>query len=186
MSVQVERHHFTVDEYYRMGAAGILAADDRVELIDGEIIKMSPIGSRHAACVRRLDALLNRSVSHMAQVSAQNPIRVSDFSEPQPDIALLRPRADFYAPGHPTPADVLLVIEVAETSVEYDREIKAPLYARAGIAEMWLINLREDLIEIYTNPAGRSYQSVRRAARGESFAPQNFLALTFDVDEILG
>lgn len=186
MSVQVERHHFTVDEYYRMGAAGIFAEDDRVELIDGEIIRISPISSRHAACVRRLDALLNRLVSNLAQVSAQNPIRVNDFSEPEPDIALLRPRADFYAQAHPTPADVLLVIEVADTSVEYDREIKGPLYARAGIAEMWLVDLPEDLIEIYTNPAGGSYQNVRRATRGESFAAQSFPDLTFNVDEILG
>ena len=186
MSIQVERHHFTVDEYYRMGDAGIFTEDDRVELIDGEIIRMSPIGSRHAACVRRLDALLNRLVSQVAQVSAQNPIRVSDFSEPQPDIALLRPLADFYAQGHPTPADVLLVVEVAETSVEYDREIKGPLYARAGIAEMWLVNLREEFVEIYTNPAGGSYQSVRRATRGESFASQSLPDMTLSVDEILG
>ncbi len=186
MSVQVERHHFTVDEYYRMGDAGIFTEDDRVELIDGEIIRISPIGSRHAACVRRLDALLNRLFSRVAQVSAQNPIRISDFSEPQPDIALLSPRADFYAQGHPTPANVLLVIEVADTSVEYDREIKGPLYARAGIAEMWLVNLREDLVELYTNPAGGSYQSVRRAGRSESFTSQSLPGMTFSADEILG
>src|ERR671938_544657 len=141
MSVQVAKRCFSVDEYYRMGEAGILTEDDRVELIEGEIIEMSPIGSRHAACVNRLNTLLGRHLRQTAIVSVQNPIRLDAYSEPEPDVALLRPRADYYESGHPTPADALLIVEVADTSADYDRIIKLPLYAKAGIPEAWLVDL---------------------------------------------
>src|SRR3982751_4315477 len=129
MSVQIQKHYFNVDEFYLMARGGVFSEDARVELIEGEVIEMSPIGSRHAGCVDRLNALLNRSGQNVI-VRVQSPIRIDDFSEPEPDIALLKPRADFYSNSHPTPADVLLIIEVAETSVEYDRGVKLPLYAR--------------------------------------------------------
>src|SRR5580704_10507425 len=132
MSVQVERRVFTVEEYHRMAEAGILSEDDRVELTDGEIIKMSPSGSRHVACVNRLNAVLTSAIGRAAIVSVQNPFAVNDYSEPQPDIVILKPRNDFYAHSLPTAQDLLLIIEVADTSLSYDRNVKVPAYARAG------------------------------------------------------
>ena len=133
MPVQVERRTFNVEEYHRMLDAGIITEDDRVELIEGEILMMSPIGSWHAACVNRLDALLHRLFGESVIISVQNPIRLSDFSEPQPDLAVLRARQDYYAQTHPTSNDILLLIEVADQSLEFDRDVKVPLYAKAAI-----------------------------------------------------
>lgn len=168
MSLQYQKRYFNVAEYYRMTEAGVLSPDDRVELIEGEIVEMSPIGSRHAACVRRVDAFLNRQIGSLAQVSVQSPVRLNDFSEPEPDIALLKPRDDFYATAHPTPADVLLIIEVTDTSVDYDRGIKLPLYARAGIPQVLIVNIPGEVIETYSEPASGAYQKFMRVQRGES------------------
>jgi Uma2 family endonuclease len=129
MSVQLRKRYFNVDDYYRMAEAGLFSEGERVELIEGEVVEMSPIGSRHAGCVMRSSTVLNRRFGHLAIVSVQNPIRLDDFSEPQPDLALLKPRKDFYSTSHPTAADVLVVIEVADTSADYDRNVKLPLYA---------------------------------------------------------
>lgn len=186
MSLQYEKRFFNAAEYYRMAEAGVLSPDDRVELIEGEIVRMSPVGSRHAACVRRLDALLNREAGHVAQVSVQSPIRLSDFSEPQPDIALLIPRNDFYANAHPIPADVLLIIEVSETSVEYDRGIKLPLYARAGIPQVLIVNMPGEIIENYSEPANGAYQKFMRAQRGESVDILLFPTISVPVDVVFG
>jgi Uma2 family endonuclease len=186
MSVQIAKRYFNVSEYYRMAEAGILTADDRVELIEGEIVQMSPIGSLHAACVRRLNQLLQRLLGHAAVISVQDPVRLSDFSEPEPDVALLKPRADFYAHQHPTPDDVLLIIEVADTTVLYDRNVKVPLYARAGIPEVWLVDLQQDLIELYARPAGGSYQVQRQVRRGERLTAETIPQPTLDVDAVLG
>lgn len=169
-----------------MAEAGILTEDDRVELIEGEIVEMSPIGRRHAACVNRLNALLNRHLGQAAIISIQNPVRIDDYSEPEPDVALLKPREDFYAEGHPTPSDVLLVVEVADTSVEYDRDMKLPLYARAGIAEVWLVNLPQETIEIYRQPLDETYREIRLVKRGESLASQAVSNLMLDANDILG
>lgn len=157
MSVTIPKPLFTVAEYYQMAEAGILAPEDRVELIEGEIIAMSPIGSRHAGCVNRLTQLFSEKVSGLAIVSVQNPIRLSDSTEPEPDLALLRPRADFYAQAHPQPADVLLVVEVADHSLAYDRAIKVPLYARAGIPETWVIDLDTETVFVYQQPGAPGY-----------------------------
>ena len=186
MAQEFVRRWFNVREYNRMAEAGILTENDRVELIEGEIIEMSPIGSRHAACVKRLNTLLNQQVGQDAVVSVQDPIYLDDFSEPQPDIALLRPREDFYAEEHPAPPDILLVIEVADTSVEYDRNRKLPLYARADIPEVWLVNLPEDIVEVYLQPANGQYQRLQRVNRGESLVSESFPSLTLNVDSILG
>lgn len=186
MVVQVERRLFTVDEYYQMAEAGILSEDDRVELIEGEIVAMSPIGSRHAACVDRLIQLLFDRVRGRAIIRVQNPIRLSEFSEPEPDLALLQPRADFYAEGHPEPDNVLLVVEVAETSAGSDRTLKVPTYARAGILEVWLIDLADETIEIYREPSPRGYGEIRRAWRGDQLSPQAFPDEQFPVDDVLG
>jgi Uma2 family endonuclease len=186
MSVQITKRYFNVTEYYRMAEAGILTADDRVELIDGEIVKMSPIGRRHAACVGRLTELLGRLLSQTAIVWVQNPIQLDDYSEPQPDITLLKRRADFYADTSAMPPDVLLVIEVADTTALSDRNVKVPLYARAGIPEVWLIDLPQDLIEIYAQPAGGTYQVQRQARPGEQLTAETLPQLSLSVDDVLG
>jgi len=186
MSVQLEHWLFGVDEYHRMLETGILTEDDRVELIEGEIVKMSPIGSRHVASVNRINALLNQKAGGTAIVSVQNPVRLDNYSEPQPDVALLKRRDDFYAGSLPTPKDVLLLVEVAETSREMDRRVKLPLYARANVLEVWLVNLQDDRIEAHSEPANGVYQSVRIANRGESISCETIPGLVFSVDEILG
>jgi Uma2 family endonuclease len=186
MSHQFAKRWFTVDEYYRMAQAGILTENDRVELIEGEVVEMSPIGSRHAACVKRLNTFLNRLVGQQMIVSIQDPIYIDEFSEPEPDVALLRFREDFYVESHPTASDVLLIIEVADTSVEYDRKKKLPLYAQAGIREVWLANLPEDRFEIHTQPLSGKYQSVLIARRGDSIKSQTIADLSIPLDEIIG
>jgi Uma2 family endonuclease len=158
------RHRFTAEEYHRMGEAGLFGEDDRVELIEGEIIEMTPIGSRHAGTVKRLIRLLGQAVGEQAIISAQDPLRLGPRSEPQPDIALLRPRDDFYATGHPAAADVLLLIEVAEASLRYDREVKIPLYARHGIPAVWLVDLAGRELTAHQEPAGDGYQQTRVVA----------------------
>jgi Uma2 family endonuclease len=186
MSVQIVRRHFNVTEYYRMAAAGVLSEDDRVELIEGEIVEMNPIGSRHAACVGRLTELLGRLAGGEAIVWVQNPVQVNDFSEPLPDVALLKRRDDFYARANPQPADVLLIIEVADSSVEYDRDIKIPLYAGASIPEVWLVNLPKETTEIYTQPVGGIYREIRIVKRGESLAAKSVPSLIIDAYAVLG
>ena len=186
MSVQIARRHFNVSEYYRMAAAGVLSEDDRVELIEGEIIEMNPIGSRHAACVGRLTKLLERLVGDRVIVWVQNPVQINEYSEPLPDVTLLKPRDDFYAQANPQPTDVLLIIEVADSSVEYDRDIKIPLYAQASIPEVWLINLPKEIIEIYSRPLDHTYQGTRVVERGESLAAESIRNLTIDADAVLG
>jgi Uma2 family endonuclease len=185
MSRELARRWFTVGEYNRMIEARILSGDDRVELIDGEIIQMSPIGSRHAACVNRLNMILSAQSRDRFIVSVQNPIVVDDYSEPQPDISVLKPRDDFYESEIPRASDVLLVIEVADTTAEADRKVKAELYARAGIPEFLLIDLARDAFEAYSEPENGRYQSMRVLGRGEEFrsdAPQ----ITLGVGAVLG
>ncbi|HEV2912363.1 MAG TPA: Uma2 family endonuclease [Pyrinomonadaceae bacterium] len=186
MSVQIVRRHFNITEYYRMAAAGVLSEDDRVELIEGEIIEMNPIGSRHAACVGRLTEFLGLLTGREVIVWVQNPVQINDFSEPLPDVALLKRRDDFYAQANPQPADVLLIIEVADSSVEYDRDIKIPLYAGAGITEVWLVNLPKETIEIYTQPIGDVYREIRIVKRGESLAAKSIPSLIIGADIVLG
>ncbi len=169
-----------------MAETGILTEDDRVELIEGEIIEMSPIGSRHVACVNRVNRILSRTVGQSVIVSVQNPIYLDDFSEPEPDIALLRPRADFYEQELPAASDVLLLIEVADTSVDYDRNKKLPLYARASIPEMWLVDLSAHTITIYAQPLNGQFQLAEIFKRGEAITAQSLAGLTLPVDEILG
>lgn len=186
MPVQVLRRSFTVEEYHRMAEAGILGEDDRVELLEGEIVEMAPIGSGHAACVDRLTHLLVRQFAEKAIIRVQNPVRLGERSEPQPDLALLRPRPDFYAKAHPGPEDILLLVEVAETSVGVDREVKLPLFARAGVPEVWLVDLPGERIEVYRKPTPQGYQEVRQVRRGECVASQAFPDIALAGGEILG
>jgi Uma2 family endonuclease len=181
------RRRFTVVEYYAMADAGILSENDRVELLDGDVIVMPPIGDWHASGVAQIIALFPSTIlDGRAILQIQNPVRLDSDNEPQPDAMLLRWRNDFYRNGHPGPDDVLLLIEVSDTTVDYDRNNKLPRYARAGIPEVWIDNRRDRRIEAYTDPSGDEYATVRYAAPGETIAPQAFPDITLQVDRIIG
>ena len=156
-----------------------------MELIRGEIVQMSPIGSRHAACVKRLNQIFNRLVGDRALVSVQDPVILSPDSEPQPDLALLRPRPDFYEREHPQAKDVLLLIEICETSVDSDRRVKVPLYAEADVPEVWLIDLGAREVEVYRNPQGGAYQETRTYARSDRLAPRAFPEWEIELQGVL-
>lgn len=149
---------FTVADYHRMGAAGILGENDRVELIEGEIVAMSPIGSPHGGRVNRLNRILIAAVGDRAVVSPQNPLILGEHSEPEPDLALLRPRPDFYTASHPQAADALLLIEVADTSLDYDLQVKVPLYARHGIPEVWVVDIGHRRVLRFSRPEAGQYR----------------------------
>ena len=185
MAVQVQRRLLTIDDYHLLVRAGSLGEDDRLELIEGEVFEMSPISSEHAARVNRLNRLFSRMLGERALVSVQNPISLGEHSEPQPDLAVLRPRADDYAESHPAPEDILLIVEVAESSLDYDRAIKMPLYARAGIREAWLVSLVDRWIEVYQEPSPVGYLSMRKALPGTSLAPQAFSNAAVAVSEVV-
>jgi len=186
MRTQVARRMFTTDEFHRMATAGILAEDDRVELIEGEIVCMSPIGSPHAASVDRLAALLIRRLGRRANVRIQGPIVLGRHSEPQPDVTVLKPREDFYATEHPGPKDVLLLIEVADTSGAYNRGTKLPLYARSGIREVWIVDVVERTLEAYRRPTLRGYRERRELSLKQNVAPVAFPRTRLRVGDIVG
>ncbi|NER07927.1 MAG: Uma2 family endonuclease [Okeania sp. SIO3C4] len=186
MAVELLRQLFTVDQYYKMFDAGVFTGNERVELIRGEIIKMSPIGIRHANCVNRLNELFFLRLAQTVTVAIQNPVRLNDNSEPQPDISLLQRRQGFRRTQHPQPEDVFLLIEVADTTIKYDREIKVPLYAENNIVEVWLVNLTEECLEVYRQPTANGYEIVQTFQRGENVTIQALSHVTFTVDEILG
>ena len=186
MSAQLEKWHFNVDQYYRLAEAGVLQPDDRVELIEGEIIRMPPIGSPHAARVKRISYVLRSVFERRAIVSVQDPVRLDDFSEPVPDVAILKPREDFYAAHHPTPEDVLLIVEVSDSSTFTDRNVKVPLYARAQIPEVWLVNLPKQVIEVYSEPAEGKYQKAVTFNPGEVLTSPTVANLSLRVEEIIG
>jgi Uma2 family endonuclease len=168
-TVSLARHRFSVDAYHRMGEVGILSPGERTELIDGEIIQMPPVGSPHIGAVIALTRLFQASG---AVISVQNPVRMSDQSEPEPDIALLRDRADGYrSPPPPSAADVLLIVEVADTSLRYDRETKLPLYARHGVPEVWIVDLAAGAVEVHREPKDEAYTAVTTHSRGEAVRP---------------
>jgi Uma2 family endonuclease len=154
------RHRISVDEYHRMAEVGLLAPDSRVELIDGEIIEMPPIGNRHAAAVDQLYEILARAVGNRAIIRCQGPIQLGDYSEPEPDFALLAPRHDYYRNQRPTSADTLLVIEVSDTTLRYDTRVKAPLYARHAIPEVWIVDVDGMRLRTFRQPVGETYQTV--------------------------
>jgi Uma2 family endonuclease len=182
--VMLQRRRFTVAEYARMLTAGILSEDDRVELIDGEVCVMSPIGPLHAALVDRLTRILVLLCATSAIVRVQSAIQLNDYTEPQPDLAVLQPRDDFYATAHPLAAEVLLVIEVADTSIAYDREEKLPRYAMSGIPEAWLIDLNQQVIEQYTQPRNGKYRNKLTLERGDTVIAQSVSGLHLSVDSL--
>ena len=241
MSVEVAKttftlHSFTVEEYGRMGEAGVFSPDVRVELIEGEIVEMSPIGNRHAACVDVMAEMLREALGRSVIIRVQNPIVLDDYSEPQPDIAVLKRRDDFYRHAAVTgyfqpeqdqnghivysnhrdtrgftktsdtvlramraqsytvdrhdaragPDDVLLVIEVSDSTLEYDRQIKVPLYARAGISEVWIVNINDERVETFADVSGGAYQMTGSVSRGEEVQSRSLAALRISVSEIFG
>ncbi|HKE86976.1 MAG TPA: Uma2 family endonuclease [Vicinamibacterales bacterium] len=185
MAATLTRRRFTADEYYRMAEAGILSERDRVELIDGEVVAMTPIGARHAACVTRAARMLDRAAAGDAIVPSQNPVRLDLYHEPEPDVVLVRPRADFYASFHPRPADILLVVEITDSSLEYDRDVKSPMYAAAGIPEYWLADLDANVVWRYSSPRQGTYRVVEPHLRGQSIAPYLLQSCVIAVDRLL-
>jgi Uma2 family endonuclease len=182
MAEQMQHYRFTVEEYHRMGEVGIIAADSRVELIGGQIIMMSPIGDLHFKCVNSYNKVLMTLPLQTWQVSVQNPIRLANDAEPQPDIALLP--LD-YAGGIPTPEHVLLVIEVSDSTLAYDRRVKVPLYAAAGIPEVWITDLKGERVLCFSEPHDEHYQVITQVRRGEQLTSRYLPTLTFAIDRIL-
>ena len=182
---QPGRRRFTVAEYYAMAEAGILAPDERVELLDGDVILMAAVLDWHAFVVDWLNENLMLPLQGRAQVRIQNPTRLNDYSEPEPDVMLLRRRDDFYRSGHPAPADVLLLIEVSDSSLSFDRGQKLTRYAAAGIPEAWIVNRPDRRIESYADPSGDAYATVRYYEPGESIAPRAFPDVVLQVDQII-
>lgn len=177
---------FSTEDYYRLAEVGILTGDERVELIEGEILDMTPIGSRHAGCVNRLIACFGSTLHDAALVSAQNPLHARDGVEPEPDLMLLRPRPDFYAESHPAPTDVLLLIEVADTSVGYDRTEKADLYASVGVSEYWLADLGLQRVLVHTSPSPVGYRSVETKHREDAWTSTLLPTLAVSGNDIFG
>lgn len=181
----LRRHRWTADEYHRMGEVGLLGPDDRVELIEGEIIEMAPIGDPHAAVSNRLNRLLVLAVGDNGIVAVGNPVRLTLYSEPQPDFSVLRPRAGYDTRG-PRPEDVMLAVEVSDTTLRKDRRVKLALYARAGIPEFWIVNLQSREVEIYRSPAGDTYGSVERKGAGDVTTIGGLPGVTIPIGQILG
>ena len=184
MSVEIVRWQFTIDDYKRMRQVGILDEDDRVELLDGEVRSTNPIGPFHASIVNLLVMFLTRQLGDQVIVSSQNPIQLNDYSEPQPDIAVLQPRADYYAAAHLRPDDVPIVIEVSDSSLEYDRTEKLSRYAIAGIPEAWIIDVGKKTIEQHTQPRTNRYHEVRLFEQGEQITSLCIAQLVLPVNAI--
>ena len=180
------RYPFTVDEFARMGEAGIFAEDDRVELVGGEIREMTPIGPPHAGVVNRLTELIVLRLAGRANVTVQNPIRLDRHSEPQPDVVVARRRPSSYADRHPEPADVLLVIEVSDSSLHYDRAEKVPRYGKAGIPETWLVDLAARTVTVYTGPGATGYAGARVLQRADTIAATAAPGLCLPVADVFG
>jgi Uma2 family endonuclease len=176
------RHRFTVEEYHKIGEAQVLR--DRTELIEGEIIEMSPIGLLHAACVSYLSRLFLLRLPAIADVRSQNPIVLDNLSESQPDLAIVNYRDDFYKGGHPKPKDILLLIEVSDTTLKFDREVKIPLYAASGISEVWIVNLLDQVIEVYRHPEAHSYKTIQQYQQEETLSILALEGITVSVNEI--
>jgi Uma2 family endonuclease len=185
MSMPATRHRFTVEDWHQMIAAGLFRDDQRLELLEGEIFEMTPIGPPHTSVVDRLTRLCTSRLGSRAIVRIQGPVLAGPVSEPEPDVSLLRDRRDFYREQHPQPREVLLVIEVADTSLAYDRA-KLRIYAAAGMAEVWIVDLEGERVEIYRAPGAGGYADQRVLCRGDRTACQAFSEIFVAVDEILG
>jgi Uma2 family endonuclease len=185
MAAEVSRWRFTVDDYQEMARTHILPDDGRTELIDGEILKMSPVGVRHNAAMARGNRALVRAVGESAIVLPQGSVRLDLFHMPEPDFALLRAKADFYLSDHARPPDILLLIEIADSSITYDRDVKALIYARLGIAEYWIADLNEDVLSCCAEPRDGRYREVVQRRPGERVSPRLLPDCAIDVDDLL-
>ena len=186
MTALPQRKIFTVDEYHKMIDAGVFVGDADFELIEGEIVKKMTQGDLHIACVNRLNMLFAPKLAGKAIVSVQNAIVINDISEPEPDVALLKFCEDFYAAGKASAGDVLLLVEVSDTTVKYDRDVKIPLYAAAGVAEVWLVNLPRRILEVYTEAGGAKYKLARKYKKSETVAPKLLPEIKVKVSDIFG
>ena len=186
MQTEATKKLFTVDEYYKMVDAGILHEEDRTELIDGEIILMSPMGSHHAAVVTRVTDLFVPLFKGKALLRPQLPLRLNDLNESQPDIVLLKPKKDCYVSRHPGPADVFLVMEIADSSLRYDRDVKLPIYATAQLDEVWIAHLSKETLLVYRDPMGGTYKTLQTFRSGQSLSCLRFPDIQLAVDDLLG
>lgn len=182
----IRRKRFTVDEYHWMWATGLFPEDKRFELIRGTILEMPHAKPPHSGRVNRLTHLFMSRLGDSVIVSVQNPSSIDDYSEPVPDVSLLKPRLDFYTKNHPLPEDVLLVIEVSHNTLRFDTKIKAPLYAEAGIAEFWILNIPQNVLEIRSEPVQGRYSRHEVLKQGQTISPQAFAGVSFRVEDILG
>ncbi len=185
MPVQLAKRLLTVSEYYKMAEYGILKREERLELIQGEIILKTKTTARHASIVMRLHTFLNKIEEDKYIVSVHTPITSNEFSEPEPDLAILHFRADFYEEKHPEPKDILLVIEVSDSSLGYEREVKKPLFAAAGIPELWIVNIEEAKVEVYKNPIKDDYASRQDFKHGDTIFVES-LDFAVKADKVLG
>lgn len=186
MVARVATRKFTVDEFHRMAEAGILNEDDRLELLDGQIVEMAPIGDPHALTVDRLNRVFVLALQGLpVLVRVQNPVRLSDDTELYPDISIVTDRGDEYWHRGPVPSDCLLLVEVADTTLNYDRRTKALRYARAGVSELWIVNLTAGVLEVFTSPTAAGYSSRAAYRRGESIAPSAFPDNQIGLDQFL-
>lgn len=186
MSVEAREHRFSVDDFHRMAETGILSPDDRLELIDGVVVEMTPTHPPHASTVKRLAKALFSLLGDRTTIGVQDSIVLHDRSQPVPDLSVARYRDDFYGSAHPRPEDMHLLIEVADSSTERDRREKLPLYASAGVPEVWLVVVPEERVEVHRDPQGTRYTTVEVLHRGEAVAPRDFPDVELSVDEILG
>jgi Uma2 family endonuclease len=186
MRIETSRKWFTVDDYYRWGETGILSENDRTELIEGEILEMSPIGDPHMIAVTRASMIFARGIGDRVVVSVQNPAFIDRFNLPQPDVVLIRPREGFYGDGKPYPEDVVLLIEVSDSSLRFDREVKVPIYARSGIREVWIVDLQNAAIHVYREPKDKTYTSIETRHHGETVSPQAYPDFAVKVSDLLG
>ena len=184
MAIFVEKRLLTVEEYHEMERVGILGPSDRVELIHGEIIKMGPIGSKHANTVNKLNTVFKDLCKEKVVLSVQNPVVLNKLSEPQPDISVLRHRDDFYGDSHPQAEDVFFIIEVSGSTIEFDRQTKAAIYAAAGIAEYWVVDLERDQIELYSTPQNDLYRETSIFTKDDKITSQ-FLNDAVSVADLL-
>lgn len=186
MSIQVLKRRFTVADYHKMAEIGVFKADEKNELVDGEIIVISPIGKRHAACVSRISELFFSRLATVASVRVQNPIILDDFSEPQPDIVLVKRRSDFYEARHPQTTDIFLLVEVADTTIDFYLSVKIPLYCQNGIQEVWLVDLNQNCIRMYRTPTSNGYQLIQLLEAEQILTLSAFPKNQINVKEILG
>lgn len=186
MRIEVEKKRFTVDEYHQMCETGIIGFDERTELIDGEIIKMTSPSTRHVACANRATTFFSEAFGRRAIVSIQNPLLLNLYNEPQPDVVVLKPQPDFYTSTRFTPEDAFFVVEISESSLAFDRKVKLPRYAASGAPEVWIEDLRHGLLLVFRDLENNMYKTCLTLRRGESVSPLAFPEVIFKVDDLLG